>query len=81
MNTNLKQLRLAKEISQQDMAKMLGYTPTSYNKIENGERNLPARKALMAAKILDCSLDDIFLPSSFPKRTKGDKGQNDSHTD
>ncbi|MDF2650158.1 MAG: Helix-turn-helix domain [Paenibacillus sp.] len=69
VSTNLKQLRIAKEIKQQDMAKMLGYTATSYNKIENGERNLPTRKALLAAEILGCTLDEIFLPSDFPKRT------------
>lgn len=73
MPNNLKQLRMAKGIQQQHMAKMLGYTVTSYNKIENGERNLPAKKALSAAQILECSLDDIFLPLDFPKRTNNEE--------
>jgi transcriptional regulator with XRE-family HTH domain len=70
MPTNLKRLREKKGLQQKEMAQMLGYVITSYNKIENGERRLPISKAMKAAKILDCTLDEIFLPSNFPKWTK-----------
>lgn len=63
MPINLKKLRETKGLKQQDMAKLLGYTVISYNKIENGKRGLPASKALKAAEILGCSLDEIFLPN------------------
>jgi putative transcriptional regulator len=61
MATNLKQLREAKGLQQQEMAKLLGYTVTSYNKVENGKKHLPIAKAIKAAEILGCSLDDIFF--------------------
>lgn len=68
---NLKKLRKAKGIKQKEMAKLLGYTSiVSYNKVENGKRGLPADKALKATEILDCSLDEIFLPSNSPKSLK-----------
>jgi DNA-binding XRE family transcriptional regulator len=71
MPTNIKKLREAKGLQQKEMALMLGYKSIAkYNEIENGNRPLPVKKALLAAEILGCSLDEIFLPSNFPKRTK-----------
>jgi transcriptional regulator with XRE-family HTH domain len=61
MPTNLKKLREDKGLKQQEMAKLLGYAVTSYNKVENGERRLPISKAMKAAEILECTLNDIFL--------------------
>jgi transcriptional regulator with XRE-family HTH domain len=62
MPTNLKKLREEKGLKQDEMARLLGYKSISkYNEIENGHRNLPIRKALKAAEILDCTLNDIFL--------------------
>lgn len=73
MTTNLKEIRKATGLSQQEMAKRLGYKSLSkYNEIENGHKSLPVRKAILAAEILNCSMDEIFLPSNFPKRTKGE---------
>lgn len=70
--TTIRELREAKGISQQEMANKLGYTLTSYNKIELGHRRMSVKRAMDAAKILECSLDEIFLPVNFPKRTKDD---------
>jgi DNA-binding XRE family transcriptional regulator len=64
MSNNLKKLREEKAISQTDFAKMLGISVSHLNKVENEsktKRNLTAPLALKAAKILDVSLDDIFL--------------------
>jgi transcriptional regulator with XRE-family HTH domain len=73
MTTNIKKLREEKGLGQKEMAEMLGYKSTSkYNEIENGHRSLPAKKAIIAARILNCSMDEIFLPSDFPKGTKND---------
>lgn len=77
MPTNLKSIRKSKGLQQQEMAKLLGYTIPSYNKIENGERRLPIRKAMKAAEILGCSLDEIFLPSNSPKWTKEKEGRDE----
>lgn len=71
--TKLKQLREAKGFEQREFARMLGYKSTSkYNEVENGHRNLPIAKALIAKELLGCSLEDIFLPINFPKRTKNE---------
>jgi putative transcriptional regulator len=59
--TNLKRIREEKGLQQQEMAKLLGYTVQSYNKIENGKKHLPIAKAIKAAEILGCSLDEIFF--------------------
>jgi transcriptional regulator with XRE-family HTH domain len=78
MTTNLKRIREQRGIQQQEMAARLGYTVSSYNKIENGSRGLPVLKAIKAAEILECSLNEIFLPSNFPKRTnKKEENTND----
>jgi len=69
--TKLKQLREAKGYTQQDFARMIGYSSISkYNEIENGNKNMPIARAMIAKEILGCSLEDIFLPSNFPKGTK-----------
>lgn len=75
--TDIRRLREEKGIQQQEMAKMLGFKSLSkYNEIEQGKRNLTIRKAIKASEILECSLDEIFLPKNFPKWTKR-KGDNE----
>jgi DNA-binding XRE family transcriptional regulator len=59
---NLKKFREEKKLTQGQMAKLLGYSVFGYRKIEQGSRGLPIHKALKAAEILECSLEDIFLP-------------------
>jgi transcriptional regulator with XRE-family HTH domain len=58
---NLKRFREEKKLTQEEMAKLLHYSVYGYRKIEQGQRGLPIHKALRAAEILGCSLDDIFL--------------------
>jgi transcriptional regulator with XRE-family HTH domain len=64
MSNNLKRLRESRGISQTELAKQLGISVSHLNKVENEsktKRNLTASLALKAARILDVSLDDIFL--------------------
>ena len=64
MKNNLKQLREARGITQKEFAKMLGVSTSHLNKIENNSktrRNLTVPLAVKAARILNVSLDDIFL--------------------
>lgn len=71
--TNIRKLREAKGIKQNEMAKLLGYkSPSKYWEIENGDKGLPVKKAVIAAEILECTLEDIFLPSNFPNCPKGE---------
>jgi transcriptional regulator with XRE-family HTH domain len=59
---NLKRFREEKGLTQEQMAKLLGYSLSGYRKIEQGNRGLPIPKALKTAEILKCSLNEIFLP-------------------
>jgi transcriptional regulator with XRE-family HTH domain len=64
MPHNLKKLREKAGYTQTEFAKLLGVTVSHLNKIENhGGRNLTVHKAMKAAKILNVSLNDIFLNS------------------
>lgn len=65
--SNLKRLRENKKLTQEQMAELLGYSVPGYRKIEQGTRGLPIHKAMIAKDILNCSLDEIFLPSNMPK--------------
>ena len=70
---NLKKLRKEKGLKQKEMAELMGLNPTFYNKIERGnDKNLTVHKAMKAAEILGCTLDEIFLDSNVPKRTEED---------
>jgi transcriptional regulator with XRE-family HTH domain len=66
---NLKQIREVKKMTQEEFAVFLGYSVSGYRKIENGSRGFKPHKAMKAAEILNCSLNDIFLPSNLPKCT------------
>lgn len=63
MPTNIKRLREKAGYQQQEFARLIGYKSLAkYNEIEQGKRGLPIAKAVKAAEILKCSLDEIFLP-------------------
>lgn len=62
LSENLRRFREQKNLTQEEMAKLLHYSVQGYRKIEQGQRGLPMYKALKAADALGCSLDDIFLP-------------------
>lgn len=71
---NLHRLRKEKGLTQEELAKQLGYSIGGYQKIEWGHRNMNIQKAIKATQILGCSLDDIFLPKNMPNcASKGDE--------
>lgn len=58
---NFKRLRLQSGMSQEELAKALGYTNrSSVNKIELGKNDLPRDKVARAAQVLGCSPLDLF---------------------
>lgn len=64
MSNNLKRLREEKGFTQKEFARLLGVSVAHLSKIENNNkhsRNLTAARALRAAKLLDVSLDELFL--------------------
>jgi len=59
--SNLKRLRLACGMSQDELAKALGYTNrSSINKIEVGRSNIPADKIARTAEVLGVSPLELF---------------------
>jgi DNA-binding XRE family transcriptional regulator len=62
VSANLKKFREQKNLTQEQMAELLGYSLFGYRKIEQGQRGLPIHKVIEVAKILNCSIEDIFLP-------------------
>lgn len=60
METNLKRIRKYRGLSQQEMAELLGVKTTRYGSWERGERMLNAAQLGAAARVLDCSTDEIL---------------------
>lgn len=61
---NLKRLRMAKGFSQDELARMVGYTNrSSINKIEVGRSGIPAAKVNEIAKVLGVSPLELFQES------------------
>ena len=58
----LQEKRHAKKISQEDIAFKLGMETSSYNRRENGITKITKSEWIKLAKILECSLEDIYEP-------------------
>lgn len=58
---NLKRLRIANGMSQDELSRRLGYTNrSSINKIELGKNDMPRNKVALAAQVLGVSPLDLF---------------------
>lgn len=58
----IKELRKAKNLTQKDMAQLLGYkSAVGYWHIENGDRKMKAETLAKIAKILDASIEEFYL--------------------
>ncbi len=57
---NLKQHRRKLDITQKELANLLGVDATSVTKWETGEALPRADKLPQLAQILDCKIDDLF---------------------
>jgi putative transcriptional regulator len=63
----LKEKRIKLSLTQQQFAKMIGVSRTTYTNIELGEKNPSLNVALKIKQILKTNNDDIFLDSNEPK--------------
>ncbi|MDO5618762.1 helix-turn-helix domain-containing protein [Kocuria sp.] len=64
--TNLRLIRTAQKMTQQDLADLLnshGLTRDKIAKIERGSRPTTVEEAAMIARKLDCTLDDLLMTS------------------
>ena len=60
MNEELKQARLAKNLSQTELAKRIGVSRQTINMIENSEYNPTIELCIKICKELDVTLNDLF---------------------
>ena len=60
MNEKMKQARLKKNLSQTELAKIIGVSRQTINMIENNDYNPTVGLCLKICKTLDCTLNDLF---------------------
>lgn len=71
---NLKRIRIARGFSQDELARMVGYTNrSSINKIEVGRSGIPANKVNELARVLGVSPLELFKESPVEPDIKDDK--------
>lgn len=64
MNNRIKQLRLAREWSQSDLAAALAVSRQTVNAIENGRYDPSLPLAFAIAAVFEQRIEDIFQPRS-----------------
>jgi transcriptional regulator with XRE-family HTH domain len=78
ISDRLKKIRLEKNVSQDFLAKKLGFTQKAYSKIENNETKLNVDVLQRVSEILEVSIETFFNNSQHPilndfsNRTGGD---------
>ena len=63
--TEIEVKRREKGFTQQYMADNINVSIGCYNMYENNQRKIPKEKAEAIANVLECTIDDIFIPFSF----------------
>lgn len=63
--TKLEKKRLEKGLTQKFMADNIDVSIGCYNMYENNQRKIPKEKAEAIAKVLECEINSIFVPSNF----------------
>ena len=63
--TKLEEKRLKKGLTQKFMADNIKVSIGCYNMYENNQRKIPKEKAEAIAKVLECEISSIFVPSNF----------------
>lgn len=58
--TNLKQVRMERNLHQEDLAIAIGSCGRTIGRIERGERNASLELALRLARYLDIPVEDLF---------------------
>lgn len=63
-NLRLKSARAAKDLSQQQLAELVGVSRQTINAIEKGEYNPTIRLCIAICNALDKTLDELFWPEA-----------------
>ena len=70
----LQQLRIDKQLTQEQASKVFGVTKEYLSMLENGDRNPSDSLKEKMAKLYNCEIADIFLAISSTKRLKMKEG-------
>lgn len=70
-NFILKALRVEKQFKQQDVAKMLGISETTYNRKENGINDFTIKEAIKLGEIFSIYPGEIFFNNKVTKMITG----------
>ena len=70
MRNRLRDLREDHDLTQTQLAAMLGMSQTGYSKYETGENDIPATILIKLAKIYNTSIDYLLGETNEPKRYK-----------
>lgn len=60
MGNSISKLRKEKEMTQSELAELIGVTQETISKLENGKRNLDINTAQKIAIAFEVSLDELF---------------------
>lgn len=70
MYRRLRDLREDRDLSQTQVAKMLGMSQTGYSKYETGENDIPTEVLIKLANFYGTSIDYLLDQTRNPKRSK-----------
>lgn len=59
INESIRQCRISKGFTQEDIAEKLGLSKQFILQIEQGKRKIPVDRLIQIANILNCTLDDL----------------------
>ena len=68
MYPRLRNLREDRDLSQTQVAKMLGMSQTGYSKYETGENDIPTNILIKLSRLYDTSIDYLLGESNDPAR-------------
>lgn len=68
MYKRIRDLREDHDLTQTEIAKILGMSQTGYSKYETGENDLPTAILIKLARFYDTSIDYILGETDSPKR-------------
>ena len=70
MYKRLRDLREDRDMSQTQVAKMLGMSQTGYSKYETGENDIPTQILIKLATFYNTSIDYLLDQTNNPRRYK-----------
>ena len=68
MYPRIRDLREDKDMTQTEIAKMLGMSQTGYSKYETGENDIPTAILIQLARFYQTSIDYLLGETNNPKR-------------